>query len=596
MNQSPAHAEPLTVMVVDDMSGSRRQLAKLVQSLGHIALESGSGSEALAQIERHTPDVALLDLLMPTMNGFELAAAIRKQVVGRWLPVIIVSSLEGDEFLEQALSMGAADYVVRPVKTGILRAKLRQYQRVLSMQSRLAMMAQRHKAIHDNLTDAIITTDSSGRIKEVNQAARVLFGLQETHLRRRVFIQELTGHALQPLLAMSSVDLAVASGAVHPYGVSCTSWRIGVQEFFTIALHDLSVARHVERMKDEFLATVSHELRTPLTSIIGALGLLAAGAGGTLPPAAMELVTVAKRNGDRLSQLIDDMLDLTKLEANRMAITLRPTDLHAVLREAVQANASYAQRSAIRLVLEEAPQACRVQVDPQRLIQVMANLLSNAIKHSPKGGTVWVRVQSLVQQVQVDVVDQGPGIDADFRARLFEKFSQADGSDRRAVGGTGLGLYISRMLMERMGGSIGAESPATGGSLFRLTLPRLLQHNERPWLLCLAKDHELQQRLSDWLGALGQVESVDSLRAAADTMSRLGPPAAVIAAPQAQGPSDAFCSQLANLVRASQVALIGDALCADLASRYGMTWLEHNAPQQVWVQRVGAMLATTWEK
>jgi signal transduction histidine kinase len=198
---------------------------------------------------------------------------------------------------------------------------------------------------------------------------------------------------------------------------------------------------------------------------------LAAGAGGALPERALELAHVAKRNGDRLSRLIDDVLDLTKLEGNRMPLNRRPCALAPLIREAVKANTGYAERSAVTLHFADDAPTGSARVDPDRFLQVMANLLSNAIKHTPKGRAVRVDLQQQGAHLQVDVVDQGPGVDPAFRKHLFEKFSQADGSDRRAIGGTGLGLYISRMLVEKMDGTIQAESGAEGGATFRVTLP-----------------------------------------------------------------------------------------------------------------------------
>ena len=582
----------MKVLVVDDILASRQQLLHIVRELGHEAFEAASGEEALQRIDTLRPDVLLLDLLMPEMDGFEVARSIRQRVSGKWLPVIVLSALQGDAHYAQALASGAADCLLKPVNPVILQAKLRQYQRVLSMQASLSLLAQRQQAIHEHIADAIITVDQSGRISELNRAARQLFGLDDSQVQAGLSMLQLTGLELPFLLSQSEVEIGLRPGVALVFSVSHNQWTLGQQVFCTIALHDLSEARRIERMKDEFLATVSHELRTPLTSILGALGLLAVGAGGALPPAALELAHVAKRNGDRLSHLIDDVLDLTKLEGNRMPLHLRALELVPLIREALQANTGYAQRADVSLAFEEPGHSCRVQVDPERFLQIMANLLSNAIKHSPKGRAVRVHLTQEPQWLQVDVVDEGPGIDPGFRKRLFEKFSQADASDRRAVGGTGLGLYISRMLVEKMGGTIQADSGATGGSTFRISLPCLGRVDGGPWILCIAQDSQWLERMADWLAELAGVEVASNLAGAEALVRRRGPPAALLANPQAQGPADLFCSGLLRMLAPKRIALMGDALNADFASRHGMGWLSATAsPRQAIINQVGAMLA-----
>jgi signal transduction histidine kinase len=582
----------MKVLVADDIEASRQELLQTVRQLGHEAIEAESGEAALHLIETEHPDVLLLDLLMPGMNGFEVARAIRRRVTGKWLPVIVLSSLQGDEHYAHALASGAADCLLKPVNPTILQAKLRQYQRVLSLQASMSLMAQRQHAIHEHIADAIITSDLNGHVSELNRAARTLFGLDSEQVKAGVSISQLTGLEMAFLLDQPEAEITVRPGVRLPFSVSHNFWNIGDQAFCTLALHDLSESRRIERMKDEFLATVSHELRTPLTSILGALGLLAAGAGGALPERALELARVAKRNGDRLSRLIDDVLDLTKLEGNRMPLNLRPSALAPLIREAINANTGYAQRGEVTLHFEDDSMACRAQVDPDRFLQIMANLLSNAIKHTPKGKSVRVDLVQRDAHLHVDVVDQGPGIDPAFRKKLFEKFSQADGSDRRAIGGTGLGLYISRMLIEKMGGTIQAESGATEGSTFRLTLPRLSQPQDAPWILCIAQDHQLLERVADWLSELGPVERVNNLAGADALVRRRGPPSALLANPQAQGPVDAFCARLLQMQPPARILLLSDAVDSTFAARLGMGWLSATAtPRQEIINRVRAALA-----
>jgi PAS domain S-box-containing protein len=561
-----AKAPRLRVLVADDIVGSRETLMQGVTALGHEALAAGSGAETLAMVERLHPDLVLLDLLMPDIDGFEVTRRLREQVADRWLPVIVTSSLHGESHFIHALSRGADDFLSRPVNPALLEAKLRHYARVLGLQARLASPALRQRAIHESIAEAVVTVDGRGRVTELNRAATTLFGAEA--VGRSLY--DLTGQDPDELESQTEIELRPADGRVVPLAVTAGHWTLGDERFTTFALHDLSERYRMERMKDEFLATVSHELRTPLTSILGSLGLLMAGAAGPLPPGAQELASVARRNGDRLSGLIDDVLDLTKLEGNRMVLQSRVCALDALVAEAVEANTGYAQRGGVLLAWDCVARAPQARVDPDRFLQIMANLLSNAIKHSVAGQTVRTRLSGGPGGWRIEVIDQGPGIAPAFRERLFDKFAQADSSDRRAIGGTGLGLYITRLLVQRMGGRILVESEPGQGATFSVLLP---PHDPDRWRLIVARDHQRLQRLTQWVGALGPVQTATEIDAARALVAREGPPAAVVADPQGQGPADAFCQALKGLAPARAIVLCGDTIDDDFARTQGLDWI-----------------------
>jgi signal transduction histidine kinase/DNA-binding response OmpR family regulator len=230
-------------------------------------------------------------------------------------------------------------------------------------------------------------------------------------------------------------------------------------------------AERASRVKSEFISTVSHELRTPLTAISGALGLIAGGAVGPLPPHAQEMVGIAKKNSQRLSYLINDLLDMEGLMAGKLHFDMRALELMPLLEQSLAENLAYGEQYKVRYALSQRADGLRVWADAQRLQQVLANLLSNAAKFSPEGSPVEVAVRRRGEVVRVEVRDHGPGIPASFQGRIFQKFSQADASDTRKKGGTGLGLAISRELIERMGGSIGFESQEGQGACFFFELP-----------------------------------------------------------------------------------------------------------------------------
>jgi PAS domain S-box-containing protein len=240
--------------------------------------------------------------------------------------------------------------------------------------------------------------------------------------------------------------------------------------FYSLAT-DITELKRIDRLKSEFVSTVSHELRTPLTSIRGSLGLVSGGIAGKLPDAAMKLVDIARNNCERLIRLINDILDIEKIESGKMQLNLQATPLLPLMTQAVAANEGYGLANNVALALHCDDPALQVKVEPDRLTQVVTNLLSNALKFSPPGSTVDVFVRKAGLGVRVEVRDHGPGIPEEFRSRIFQKFSQADASDTRQQSGTGLGLNISRAIIERMGGSIGFESRRGEGTAFFFELP-----------------------------------------------------------------------------------------------------------------------------
>ena len=235
-------------------------------------------------------------------------------------------------------------------------------------------------------------------------------------------------------------------------------------------IEDVSERKRAEQIKSEFLSTVSHELRTPLTSIAGALSLLEGGALGSFPEDVRQMLSIAYRNSQHLTYLINDLLDMEQLVAGKLTVTLTTQPLMPVIETSVRENQSFADQFGVQQVIVEREDNVRVDVDAERLHQVMTNLLSNAAKFSPASGTVRVRVRRQGDWVRVAVQDDGQGVPEEFRDHIFQKFSQADNSDTRRKRGTGLGLAISRELVERMQGRIGFESVVGHGATFYFDL------------------------------------------------------------------------------------------------------------------------------
>ena len=337
------------------------------------------------------------------------------------------------------------------------------------------------RTIIDTDENPIFVRDLAGRFVLVNKALGELVGCS---------VEELEGDAgpsadclamLQPLITHDADVTPDAPWRQDAVQMIDAAWQPrwfqivkralpgeGMGSVLTVAV-DVSERMRAQRVKDEFVSTVSHELRTPLTSVRGALDLLG-GFAQTLPGDALPLLDIARKNTERLLRLINDILDLQKIEAGQLTMVPAVHGLRGLLAHSVAAHEGYAQPMNVELVLHEGPDV-QLRVDADRFAQVMANLLSNAIKHSPAGDIVEIQSEQLQGAVEISVRDHGRGIPKAFRPHVFERFTQAESNDARRKGGTGLGLAIAKSMIEQMGGTIGFDTIEGTGTTFHILLP-----------------------------------------------------------------------------------------------------------------------------
>jgi CheY-like chemotaxis protein len=237
------------------------------------------------------------------------------------------------------------------------------------------------------------------------------------------------------------------------------------------AIRDVTARKRAERLKDEFVSTVSHELRTPLTSISGSLSLLVGQWGEKLPEGAARLLAIAHMNSQRLVRLINDILDIEKIESGCVKFDLNRLNVRLLIEQTIESNRGFADNYQVRVRLAPGAVDDDVNADPDRLAQVITNLLSNAAKFSPPDEEVLVSVTRVGDTVRISVRDHGSGIPQEFRQHVFEKFAQADATSTRQNGGTGLGLSIVKQIVERLHGTVGFDDAPGGGTIFNVDLP-----------------------------------------------------------------------------------------------------------------------------
>ena len=335
---------------------------------------------------------------------------------------------------------------------------------------------------------AVLELDGEGRIQEVNREAENLFGypageLVDQGASIKILVRP-DRHAefdkgWQELLKSgeSVAGLKMSNPRRDGIEVVC-EWNVtplvspdGNLISIIAQGRDITQQLEADRLKQEFTSTLSHELRTPLTSIIGSLQLVNAGVLGDLNPDQAELTEVAERNAQRLLDLINDILDVEKIESGKLTLFSEPMPMDELVSESIKLNQGFADRYKVKLETSGVQSDIVVNADRKRLLQVMTNLISNAAKFSPSGGSVEIEMRRKDGMVTVSVGDRGTGIPDNFRNRIFNRFAQADSADTRAKGGTGLGLAICKRLIELMDGTIGFDNREGGGTIFWFQLP-----------------------------------------------------------------------------------------------------------------------------
>lgn len=353
-----------------------------------------------------------------------------------------------------------------------------------SLYFRIKQKDEKLDAIIDNVGEAIITINYNGVIQSFNQAAEKIFGYSEQevigqnvtllippHLRKQHlkafsnYINTHEGHVVGK--GYVQLEGLRKDGNIFPIELVIT--EISNLKLFSGIIRDITERKKVEDMKNEFISTVSHELRTPLTSIRGSIGLLIGGAVGELSEQGKTLLTIAEKNCERLIRLINDILDIEKIQSGRMHFDIQSYELAPLIKDAIDSNKNYAEKFGVKLRCEQI-ESVMVNVDRDRLIQVITNLISNAVKFSPEGAIVTVSTLRHKDAIRVKIADEGQGIPVELQSKIFEKFVQGSATNIRRMEGTGLGLNISKAIIEKLQGNIDFKT-SSKGTTFYFDLP-----------------------------------------------------------------------------------------------------------------------------
>ena len=440
--------DEIEILIVEDSPTQAERLRRLIQSLHYNARVAANGQLALAAIRERKPHLVLSDIVMPEMNGYDLCRAIKSDPTLRDIPVILVTSLNDPKDIIRGIECGAdnfirkpyaEDYLLNRISHMLMNQKLRKNQNV-EIGIALYLGDQKHfiNAERQQILDLLIST--------YEQAVQVNGELQA---RERQVIE------LNMRLAHHAAELETINRE--------------------IALKNLELAE-ASRMKSAFIANMSHELRTPLNAIIGFTGALLMKLPGPLTADQDKQLNTIRASARHLLSLINDILDVAKIEAGKLTLSIEPVHCQELMAEVADTLRPLAQQKGLALEIElgepHQPPAI-IDTDRRALTQILINLLNNAIKFTEQG-TVRIslaqREEDDVLVTEMSIADSGAGIKEEDQAKLFQAFSQLDSTSTRHVEGAGLGLYLCQNLANAIGGALFFNSDYGSGSTFTLAL------------------------------------------------------------------------------------------------------------------------------
>jgi len=512
------------ILMVDDRPENLLALEAILEPLGQRLVRAHSGEEALRKLLTHDVAVILLDVQMPGMNGFDTAQLIKARERTRYIPIIFLTAIsKEEEYVFRGYQVGAVDYISKPFQPDVLRAKVAVFvdlhlkqkrlgeQEALLRESERRMTEMRHaremvhsearfKDIVSTAMDAIVIFDEAEKITLFNGAAGRMFGISSDDAVGRgledLFPQQDSTRTLRSMcdrvLRRNADNAAAGDEGEAPPVVSLQGRRLNGESFpaeaslscfegkegkqYTLIVRDISERTRQEEQlqqamaaRSRFYASMSHELRTPINAVLGYSTLLLESIYGPLNEKQAEGIQRTQRAARHLLELVNDVLDLSKIEAGKIDLRLQPVSFPSIVEELFVTVRPLADKHQTSLGLEHTAPAITIVSDPRRLRQILLNLLSNAIKFGA-GKPICVRILGSNEQgVTIEVIDQGDGIPAADQDRIFQEFVQLNKAQLQE--GTGLGLPISRRLAELLGGTLTLESEPGSGSTFRLVLP-----------------------------------------------------------------------------------------------------------------------------
>ena len=467
------------VLLVDDDSSLLEALPETVRlHMDGVEIDTcDSAREALERIEATDYDAIVTDIKMPGMDGLALLFEIKERRPST--PTLLITGHGERDLAVQALRGGAYDFIQKPIDRSYFIASLERAIQLRGLNRRVEEQRhalERHARVLEHVGDGVFLVDVDGVIRLWNRSAERITELSEAAVLGRNADAAIPGWAdVAPLIPTWPTPGPPGRRGTVPLDIRGRELWVSISgvEFsdgVVYAFRDVTDERRIEALKDEFVATVSHEVRTPLSAIYGASMTLQRNDLEVEEEDRARLVAVIASEADRLARIINEILLANYIDSGRLRMARERVDVTELAGGVVETLRMVAPQS-IRIELAGSDGLPPIETDGDRLRQVLANLMENAVKYSPDGGVVELRIDRKETGVRISVRDEGLGIPASEHERIFDKFYRLDPDLTRGVGGTGLGLYICRELVRRLGGRISLSSETGRGSTFFVDLP-----------------------------------------------------------------------------------------------------------------------------
>jgi PAS domain S-box-containing protein len=512
MNTSSPQGFKADILVIDDTPENLNLLNVMLTEQGYKVRSVTKGSTGIRGAQTLPPDLILLDIKMPIMSGYEVCEHLKADERTRDIPVIFISALGDVEGKVRAFSVGGVDYITKPFQVAEVLARINSHLTIRHLQRQLEDQNLRLReeiryreqaeqtfttVFQKSLNPMAIATLPEGTLINVNPSLLKISGMAFDSVlgqplinlfwrtNRDAIAEMLTALVRTNRLQRQEFEFMTPGYATRILLVSMEQIDVNQTACVLLTANDITEQKQLE---NEFISLVSHELRTPLTSLMGSLDILTSGKLGELNEYGRRILAIATASTERLIRLINDILDLERIQSGEIVLQKQSCQVVDLCRQAVDSLQAMAAQSNIEVQTELEP--LDIHVDPDRLVQTLTNLLSNAIKFSEMHQTIRLKVEKRDPSVcqpewktsqhsdadqwccLITVQDQGRGIPPDKLHTIFDRFQQVDSSDSRKNGGTGLGLSICRSIVQQHEGRIWVESTLGEGSTFYVSIPQ----------------------------------------------------------------------------------------------------------------------------
>ncbi len=512
------------ILIVDDQAQNRMLFIEYLSELEVDVDEASSGEECLRILKNNMYSLVCLDVQMPVLDGYQVLEKMREDPNLADVPVIFISAVfNSEEYVLKGLSKGAIDYIIKPVSIPILINKISNFLKLYEKQKKLDLLVhrlenmnhrirenkQKFKRITNSAKDSIIVLDNQFNIRFLNRAANTTFGYNKFEIIYENFFELLIADEARSNLKEQFTDLIQASntelsnsirstgrnniGSEFPIELSVASYTTAQEQInYTVIIRDIThrvkmekealaakELRESNKVMKEFMDNVSHELRTPMNAILGISNMLIKYNSDNLTTKQQEGLEIINQSGARLLDLINDILDLSRINANREKVVNELFDFDIFLATIQSIVISLIGEKKIRFLIRKSKSVPQfINTDSKKLNQILINLLGNAAKFTSEG-KILLFVHYFENHLYFEVSDTGIGIDEQYLESIFDRFHQIDNSASKSYKGTGLGLNITKKMVELMKGEIAAESKPGKGTVMKFYIPLIGKESEK---------------------------------------------------------------------------------------------------------------------